>query len=223
MEGILKMITESGTAGYAIVVFSVVALGLMLDRIKALFIDLNLKSDSFMKQLHSLLIADQIEEAVTFCEANKKKPMAHIIKSVLDRADRDEESMKKSFEIAFTEVMPVVTKRLGYLAMLSNVVTLLGLLGTITGLIDAFKAVASADPSQKQEMLAAGISVAMNTTAMGLTAAIPIMISFSILNAKKDGILTDCAENGSKVLDLLTSRIYRSDDSSNQASAKKAA
>ncbi len=133
MDSILKMISDSGTAGYAIVAFAVVALGLSLERIKALFIDLNLKSDSFMKQLHSLLIADQIEEAVTFCEANKKKPMAHIIKSVLDRADRDEESMKKSFEIAFTEVMPKVTKRLGYLAMLSNVVTLLGLLGTITG------------------------------------------------------------------------------------------
>ena len=72
MDSILKMIGESGTAGYAIVGFSVVALGLMLDRIKSLFIDLNLKSDSFMKQLHSLLIADQIEEAVTFCEANKK-------------------------------------------------------------------------------------------------------------------------------------------------------
>lgn len=222
MDSILKMIGESGTAGYAIVGFSVVALGLMLDRIKSLFIDLNLKSDSFMKQLHSLLIADQIEEAVTFCEANKKKPMAHIIKSVLDRADRDEESMKKSFEIAFTEVMPTVTKRLGYLAMLSNVVTLLGLLGTITGLIQAFKAVASADPSQKQEMLAAGISVAMNTTAMGLTAAIPIMIAFSVLNAKKDSILTDCAENGSKVLDLLTSRIYRSEDNA-QAATKQAA
>lgn len=148
--------------------------------------------------------------------------MAHIIKSVLDRADRDEESMKKSFEIAFTEVMPTVTKRLGYLAMLSNVVTLLGLLGTITGLIQAFKAVASADPSQKQEMLAAGISVAMNTTAMGLTAAIPIMIAFSVLNAKKDSILTDCAENGSKVLDLLTSRIYRSEDNA-QAATKQAA
>lgn len=217
MDSILKMIVDSGFAGYAIVGFSVVALGLTIDRVKALYIDYSLKSDSFMKQLNSLLLADQIEEAVTFCEANKKKPMAHIIKSVLDRADRDEESMKKSFEIAFTEVMPKVTKRLGYLAMLSNVVTLLGLLGTITGLIQAFKAVAYADPSQKQTLLAEGISVAMNTTAMGLTAAIPIMIAFSFLNARKDKILTDCAENGSKILDLLTSRIYRETESKKEA------
>lgn len=220
MSGILKFIIDSGAAGYAIVFFAIIAIGFMIERGKALFFDYSLKSDAFMKQLNSLLLADQVEEAVTFCDANKKKPMAHIIKAVLERADRDEESMKKSFEIAFTEVMPNVTKRLGYLALLSNVTTLLGLLGTIQGIILAFDAVAFADPSQKQALLASGISVAMYTTAMGLTAAIPIMISFSVLNARKDKILTDCAENGSKVLDLLTSRIYRESDSD---TAKKAA
>jgi biopolymer transport protein ExbB/TolQ len=115
--------------------------------------------------------------------------------------------------------MPNVTKRLGYLALLSNVTTLLGLLGTIQGIILAFDAVAYADPSQKQTLLAAGISVAMYTTAMGLAAAIPIMISFSVLNARKDKILTDCAENGSKVLDLLTSRIYREDSEAQKKAA----
>jgi biopolymer transport protein ExbB len=213
MSGILKFISDSGGAGYTICFFGVIAIGFMIERGKALFFDYNIKSESFMKQLNSLLLADQIEEAVTFCDANKKKPMVHIIKAVLERADRDEESMKKAFEIAFTEVMPNVTKRIGYLALLSNVATLLGLLGTIQGIILAFDAVAFADPSQKQTLLASGISVAMYTTAMGLTAAIPIMVSFSILNAKKDKILTDCAENGSKVLDLLTSRIYRDSDS----------
>lgn len=219
MSGILKFIIESGVAGYAICTFAVIAIGFMIERGKALYFDYNLKADSFMKQLNSLLMADQIEEAITFCDANKKKPMAHIIKSVLERADRDEESMKKAFEISFTEVMPNVTKRLGYLALLSNVTTLLGLLGTIQGIILAFDAVAFADPSQKQTLLAAGISVAMYTTAMGLAAAIPIMISFSVLNAKKDKILTDCAENGSKVLDLLTSRIYREDSETQKKAA----
>jgi biopolymer transport protein ExbB len=219
MSGIIKFIIDSGIFGYMIVITGVVAIGFAIDRTRSLFFKYNLKADSFMKQLNSLLFADKIEEAIAFCDANKKKPMAHIIKSVLERADRDEESMKKAFEISFTEVMPGVTLRLGYIALLSNVATLLGLLGTIQGLILAFDAVAFADPSQKQTLLASGISVAMYTTAMGLSVAIPIMISFSIFNARKDKILTDCAENGSKVLDLLTSRIYRNED----ASAKKAA
>lgn len=219
MDNVLKLIADSGTAGYAIVAVGVVSLAIIIERVKALHVDYNLKTEGFMNQLNSLLLADKVEEAVTFCDANKSKPVAHIIKSVLERADRDEESMKKSFEISFTEVMPGVSKRLGYLAMLANVGTLLGLLGTISGLIMAFKAVAYADESQKQILLAEGISVAMNTTAMGLSVAIPVMIAYAVLNSKKDKILTDCAENGSKVLDLLTSRIYRDDNQSSSHAA----
>ena len=222
MDSILKIINDSGTAGYTITFFAVVALGLIIERAKTLYLDYSLKA-SFMDKLNSLLLADRVEEAITYCDANRKKPMAHVIKSVLDRADRDEDSMKKAFEISFTEVVPKVTRRLGYLSVISNVVTLLGLLGTIVGLIQAFKAVAYADPSQKQALLAEGISLAMNTTAMGLTVAIPVMIIFSILNSKKDKILTDCAENGSKVLDFLTSRIYRHSEGDRRANDRRAA
>ena len=221
MDSILKIISDSGTAGYAIAFFAIVALGLIIERAKALYLDYSVGS-SFMQKLNSLLLADRVEEAVTYCDANRKKPIAHVLKSVLDRADRDEDSMKKSFEISLTEVLPKVTRRLGYLGTLSNVVTLLGLLGTIIGLIQAFKAVAYADPSQKQALLAEGISLAMNTTAMGLTVAIPVMIIFSVLNAKKDKILTECAENGSKVLDFLTSRIYRHSEGDRRSNDRRA-
>lgn len=217
MESIIKFVVESGTFGYAIVLTGIASLAIIIERVKTLYYDFNLKTESFMAQLNSLLLSDKIEESVTFCEANKDKPVAHIIKSVLERADRDEESMKKSFEISFTEVLPKVVKRLGFLAMLANVATLLGLLGTIQGLILAFQAVAHADPSQKQTLLAEGISVAMNTTAMGLSVAIPVLVVQSLLSSKKDSILTDCAENGSRVLDLLTSRVYREDSSSSKA------
>lgn len=217
MESIIKFVVESGTFGYAIVLTGIASLAIIIERVKTLYFDFNLKTESFMAQLNSLLLSDKIEESVTFCEANKDKPVAHIIKSVLERADRDEESMKKSFEISFTEVLPKVVKRLGFLAMLANVATLLGLLGTIQGLILAFQAVAHADPSQKQTLLAEGISVAMNTTAMGLSVAIPVLVVQSLLSSKKDSILTDCAENGSRVLDLLTSRVYREDSSSSKA------
>lgn len=215
MDNMIKFIVESGAFGWAIIAVAVVSLALIVERTKALYSKYNLKTESFMRQLNSLLLADKIEESLTFCDANREKPVAHVIKSVLERADRDEESMKKSFEISFTEVLPNVVKRLGYLSMLANVATLLGLLGTIQGLIMAFSAVAHADPSQKQTLLAEGISVAMNTTAMGLTVAIPVMILHSVLSSKKDKILTDCAENGSRVLDILTSRAYR--DSSSKA------
>ena len=77
------------------------------------------------------------------------------------------------------EVTPLMQERTHYLATLANIATLLGLLGTIIGLIDAFTAVSTADPAQKAELLSASIAVAMNTTAFGLVAAIPLLLLHS--------------------------------------------
>ncbi len=214
MEGILDMIVSSGLAGYCIAVLAIFALGLTLDRVKTLFFDLSIKTDEFIAQVRSLVVSGQIEEAVTFSDANRKAPVAHIVKAIVERADRDEESIRKGMEISFSEILPKITQRLGYLAMISNVVTLIGLLGTITGLILSFEAVANADPSQKGEMLAQGISLAMNTTALGLSVAIPVMMIYSILHAKQNKILNECVEQSSKIMDLLSSRIYTQSEKS---------
>jgi len=208
MQGLLEMITTSGIAGYVIVVMAIVALGLVIERTKTLFFDLSLKTDEFISQVRSLIVSGQIEEAITFSDANRKAPVAHIVKAIVERADRDEDSIRKGMEISFAEMLPRVTKRLGYLAMISNVVTLVGLLGTITGLILSFEAVANADPAKKGELLAQGISLAMNTTALGLTVAIPVMMAYSVLHAKQNRILNECVEQSSKIMDLLSGRVY---------------
>lgn len=208
MEGLLEMVTTSGIAGYCIVGLAVVAMALILERTKALFFDLSIKTDEFIAQVRSLIVSGQLEEAVTFSDANRKAPVAHIVKGIVERADRDEESIRKGMEISFSEILPKVTQRLGYLAMISNVVTLIGLLGTITGLIMSFEAVANADPAKKGELLAQGISLAMNTTALGLTVAIPVMIIYSVLHAKQNKILNECVEQSSKIMDLLSGRVY---------------
>lgn len=217
MQGLLEMITTSGIAGYVIVALAVVALGLVIERTKTLFFDLSLKTDEFISQVRSLIVSGQIEEAITFSDANRKAPVAHIVKAIVERADRDEDSIRKGMEISFSEMLPRVTQRLGYLAMISNVVTLIGLLGTITGLILSFEAVANADPAKKGELLAQGISLAMNTTALGLTVAIPVMMAYSILHAKQNKILNECVEQSSKIMDLLSGRVYDSNKSEKAA------
>ena len=102
-------------------------------------------------------------------------------------ARRDEIEM--AMEESMMETIPRLEKRTHYLSMFANISTLLGLLGTITGLIKAFTAVAQVDPSLKAEILSSSISVAMNTTAFGLAAAIPLIISFSILQSKTTEIV----------------------------------
>lgn len=209
MENITKMILDSGLAGYLIVTAGIVALALILERIKVLYFDYSIKTQEFMSQVKNLIMNDQIDDAITFCSANSKAPLAHVIKGVLERSDRDEESMGQGLDIALAEIIPNLGKRLGYLSMIANVSTLMGLLGTITGLIMAFQAVSFADPSQKQVVLAQGISMAMNTTALGLSVAIPVMVFYAFLHARQNRILEEVSEHSAKVVDLLTTRHYQ--------------
>lgn len=208
MENIISMITDSGTAGFVIITMGIAGLALVIERAKVLYFDYNIKTDEFMAQVKSLVMGDKVEEAVTYCAANETAPLAHVVKGVLERSDRDDEGINQGLDIALAEVIPNLGKRLGYLAMIANVATLTGLLGTIHGLIMSFQAVSFADPSQKQTILAQGISLAMNTTALGLTVAIPTMMAYAFLHSRQNRLLEEISEHSAKVVDLLTTRHY---------------
>lgn len=119
-------------------------------------------------------------------------------KGCTERAD-----MESILEEGLMEVSPRLQKRTQYLATLANVATLLGLLGTIIGLIAAFTAVASADPAQKATLLSQSISVAMNTTAFGLMTAIPLLLVHSLLQSKATRVLEGLQVVGLKCVNSL--------------------
>jgi len=108
---------------------------------------------------------------------------------VQSQAGRRSDDIEMAMEEGLMEVLPRLEKRTQYLATFANIATLLGLLGTIMGLISAFTAVANVDPAEKANLLSASISVAMNTTAFGLMAAIPLLLSFSYLQSKTTEIV----------------------------------
>lgn len=208
MDSALSFMTDYFVADVCIGLVGLFAAYLVLDRVKALYFDYALPAEPFMKQVLTLLNDDKIEEAITFCAANQKKPLAYIIKAVLERADRDERSMEQALDIASSETAPRLVKNLGYLSMVSNVVTLIGLFGTVIGLIVAFKAISFADVSQKQTILAQGISIAMTATAMGLVVAIPTMFIYSFLHAKQSRLFSEIDEYTTKVMDVIRNRSY---------------
>lgn len=181
---------------------------LIVDRYKALFFEFALPAEPFMKQVMSLIQQDKIEEAITFCAANEKKPLAYVVKRVLEKSDRDDQAMEAALDIASSEVGPKLMKSLGHVQMVANVVTLIGLLGTVIGLITAFRAVSFADVAQKQTLLAEGISIAMSATAMGLMCAIPSMICYSFLHAKQGRLFSEIDLYTQKVMEALRMRIY---------------
>lgn len=117
---------------------------------------------------------------------NDKTEISSILRTGLKHQDevQDRDDIERVTNLNMIEIVPKLEKRTHYVALFANISTLLGLLGTIVGLIEAFTAVASADPADKASFLSASISVAMNTTAFGLMSAIILLISYTILRSK---------------------------------------
>lgn len=133
-------------------------------------------------------------------------PVTRIIACGLDmmKVSKQRADIENSMNEGMLETMPRLEQRTGYLAVLANVATLLGLLGTIIGLIGAFRAVANVDPAMKSEMLSVSISVAMNTTAFGLIAAIPLLILHAFLQNKTAAIISSVQMSAVKFLNIMT-------------------
>ena len=138
--------------------------------------------------LRSQISAGNIQGAIKVCAGNST-PLTRIVQSGLMRANRSDEEINAAMEESGLRELPALEKRTGFLAMLGNLATLAGLLGTITGLIKSFAGVAGVDPSQKATLLSKGISEAMNCTAFGLLTGIIGLATFAWLNGMTQGIL----------------------------------
>jgi biopolymer transport protein ExbB/TolQ len=137
------------------------------------------------KKVTPFLKTGKFKEAVAMT-SKSKAAIATILSYGLHRVKTAQrrDDIEKAMEESLMEVMPNLEKRTHYLATFANIATLLGLLGTIIGLIRAFTAVSAANPAEKADLLSASISVAMNTTAFGLMAAIPLLLIHTVLQTK---------------------------------------
>jgi len=124
-------------------------------------------------------------------------------------AVRRREDIEIAMEESMMEIIPQLEKRTPYVALASSIATLLGLLGTIMGLIQAFTAVANANPAEKADLLSASISVAMNTTAFGLMVAIPLLITNTVLTSKTGEIIDSLEMASVKALNVISSKARR--------------
>jgi biopolymer transport protein ExbB len=122
---------------------------------------------------------------------------------------RRREDIEIAMEESLMEIVPRLEKRTPYVALASSIATLLGLLGTIMGLIQAFTAVANANPAEKADLLSASISVAMNTTAFGLMVVIPLLITHAILTSRTGDIVDSLEMASVKALNVFSKRAKR--------------
>ncbi len=162
----------------------------------------DIDAPSFMSKLKSFVLDNQVEHAIQLCQ-NSKADLGIVLKEGLKRTNQSRQQIQDIVEASIISINAKVEKGLGYIALVANISTLLGLLGTIYGLIQSFAAVASADPSEKAILLAQGISKAMNTTAFGLISAITLLVIHSYLTNKAQKIVTDVDEYSMRLIDLI--------------------
>lgn len=206
LSGLAQFYVEGGWWMHPIAVVSVVGIAIVVERIIFLFFKYNINAPQFMAQIQKLVMANNIDRAIKLCNAAPTAALPRVIKAGLTRANKGETEITNAVEEATLEVVPQVTKRTSMLSAVANVATLLGLLGTIIGLIDAFAAVATAPPDMKSQMLTAAIAIAMNTTAFGLIVAIPLLSCFIFLSATTKKILDEIDQYSVKLINLLVAR-----------------
>jgi biopolymer transport protein ExbB len=155
--------------------------------------------------LYPVLAKGEFDKARTII-AKDKSAISQMLGTGLARLGtvRRREDFEIAMEESMMEIIPQLEKRTPYVALLSNIATLLGLLGTIMGLIEAFTAVANANPAEKADLLSASISVAMNTTAFGLMSAIPLLLLHSKLTSTTGQIVDSLEMASVKVLNTIS-------------------
>ncbi len=151
----------------------VVVILITIERFITLYLVYRLRVPPLKKALEQALTELDINKALRIASISPKHPVCAVARAGLMKANAGDKDLTRAMEIAQLEAMPRLTGLTSYLAMLGNLGTLIGLIGTVFGMIEAFAGLGVSDSGQKQEILARGISVAMNATAMGLIVAIP--------------------------------------------------
>ena len=200
---IVKFFQSGGAFMYPILIVFAIGLAIAIERYLYLT-KTQRQTTKIWDQLVPMLKAEDFPRATKLTES-LSTPLTVILNYGFSRhgTNSRRETIEAAMEEGMMDVMPELEQRTHYLATYANVATLLGLLGTIVGLIQAFTAVASADPAEKADLLSASISVAMNTTAFGLIAAIPLLLIHSYLVTKTVRLVANLENAAVKSINLM--------------------
>lgn len=180
MNPIVRAFSEGGFVMYVILVIGVLALILILERFIALK-SLRVDKKEFSDQIFKMVVAGDIRQAVSYCDS-RSTPLSNTVKAGLVQVmnKRPDEEVQVAMDAAVLREMPKLEGMTSFLAVLGNIAVLAGLLGTIIGMIGSFRAVSSADPATKAQLLSEGISHALNCTGFGLTVAIAAILFYGL-------------------------------------------
>jgi biopolymer transport protein ExbB len=206
---IVGFFSTGGMFMYPILIVFAVGVAIAIERYVTLTM-ITQKNQSAWEEIQPVLKRGDFDAARQMTRQDEST-IAQVLNMGLARqgAVKRREDIEIAMEESMMEIVPQLEKRTPYVALGANIATLLGLLGTIMGLIQAFTAVANANPAEKADLLSASISVAMNTTAFGLMVAIPLLVTHTVLTSKTGQIVDGLEMATVKVLNVITSTSKR--------------
>lgn len=221
IEFLGKFFSEGGIFMYPITFLLAVGFTVIIERFFVLFKKYNLDGEKYFKFIEQKLASHEFESAI---KESPDVPLSNIVRfgiEILDKVEKGqlshearslkgERRLVNIFEKNIEEIaaleFPKIDRRLNLLPMIANLATLLGLLGTLQGLIQSFTAVAGMEPAKKAQVLAQGISVAMNTTAYGLFVAVCVLFMYALLNSRAERMKETTEYYVLKFINLVTMR-----------------
>ena len=200
---VVKFIQEGGFYMYPILLVFSMGFAIAVERWIKLT-SVRKANRSVWERLHPVLEEGDFDKARELI-GDDTSTVARLLNMGLARQGsvRRRDDIEIAMEESMMEIIPQLEKRTAYIALFANISTLLGLLGTVMGLITAFTAVANANPAEKADMLSGAISVAMNTTALGLMCGIPLLIIHAMLSAKTGEIIDSLEMASVKTLNII--------------------
>ena len=200
---VIEVFQSGGNFMYLILFVFCLGIAIILERLFFLYYKYNINAPKLYKRIRQAVLQGDTKGAMASCDDS---PLPAVLKAGLQQSQSNKEEVPAVMEEAILEVAPKLQKRTHYLAVIANIAVLLGLLGTILGLIVAFSAISGAEPGEKAIQLARGISLAMSTTAFGLVVAIPCLLFHAILQSKANKLLDEIDEYSVKAAHLLQSQ-----------------
>ncbi len=204
MNPIVRAFSEGGFVMYVILVIAVIAVVLVMERFLALK-SLRVDKKEFTDQVFRMIISGDIRQAISFCDS-RPTPLSNTVKAGLIQVmnKRPDEEVQVAMDASVLREMPNLEGFTSFLAVLGNIAVLSGLLGTIIGMIGSFRAVSSADPATKAQMLSEGISHALNCTAFGLTVAIISILFYGFFQHMIQKSENEMIETSMSLLNLVS-------------------
>lgn len=205
MNFIQRAFTEGGPVMYLILIVALLTVFLVIER----FLKLNslaIDKKEFADGVFRMVVAGDLRGAISYCDS-KPTPLANTVKAGLVQAinKRPDEEVQVAMDASVLREMPRLEGWTSFLAVFGNISVLIGLLGTIFGMIGSFRAVSKADPATKAQLLSEGISHALNCTGFGLLVAIVAIVMYGFFQHRIQKAENEMIETSMSLLNLVAS------------------